>query len=429
MSASLAIGAIGAIAFLLATWNRPQVALVIWLLSFAFVPTWIGLDAGTFIPLSSIVAAGTLAVTLGSKGWQPSRADLAILVMITAGFLAVYAYDSSQYTWASMITQWLVPYLAAKAVIARTGIAFASRALIVVMTAVAALAIIEFVFRWHPYVNVGSESVLHDIWGPIQERGGVDRSEWAFGHSIALAGALAITVPFVLGSPLRGRTKALVTLLLGAATATTFSRAGLLAFGLALVLSVLFQSDFTRRQKTALTSLLAVAAIGAVPLVGQVFDTAGSEATNSSSYRGSLLQLVPTINAVGRSSAAVIGGNGSVKFGTFGSIDNTFLQLGLGFGWIVGCAALVPFLIIVVRLLLRRATTVEIALVTALPVLVTVAMITQWQSIVWLLAGFAVVATQRHNLETKAVPIPSAERRKTPSSSRRNPRGSVVPRP
>jgi hypothetical protein len=401
-STTLGLGLLGGIALLVATYRRPRVALVVWLLTFAFVPTWIGVSVGTFLPAVSVVGVIVLIVTLGSRGWALRRADLIIVVMIVFGFLASNFYTSSLPAWIAMITQWLVCYLAAKTVITETGVAFAGKALVAVLAVVAALAIVEFIFHWHPFVNLGPDTADHQLWGPIQQRGGVDRSEWAFGHSIALSGALAIAIPFVLGSSMSGLRKAGLTVLLAAATAVTFSRGGLGAVAVGIFLSLMFERNLRVKQKIGLTFLLAVGAAIALPLVGRVFENAGTEATYSSAYRGRLLDLVPTMHAIGRSSAAVVGGDGTITYNGFASIDSTFIQLGLGFGWIVAAASLVPFIVLAVRVLMGRATTADIALISQLPLVATVAMITQWQSLLWLVGGMAVVAAQ--------------QRRKTPQS-------------
>ena len=393
-SPNLGVAFIGGVALLIAMYRRPRVALTIWLVTIAFVPTWIGVDVGTFVPAASVIGVVVLVTTLGSRGWALSRADLVLVVFIVVGFIAVNAFSSSLSAWIAMITQWLVCYLGAKTVVTQTGIGFASKALVVVLGIVAALSVIEFLFHWHPYVNLGPDNTSHETWGPIQQRGGVDRSEWAFGHAIALGGALAMAVPFVLGSNMSGPKKAGLTVLIAAAAATTFSRAGLAAVALGVLLSLIYERRLARKQKVGLTLLLVVAAAVALPLVGRVFDAAGDEATNSSSYRGTLFDLVPSIRILGRSSAALVGGDGSVTYGRFRSIDSTFLQLGFGFGWIVALAAIVPFFVIAVRLIMKRATTAETALFAQLPIVATVAMITQWQSLLWVLAGVAVVAAQ-----------------------------------
>lgn len=413
----LGFGVVGLIVLLIAMYRRPRIALVIWLVTLTFVPTWIGVEVGGFIPASSVIAVVVLISTLGSRGWALSRADLVIVGLIVVGLLAVTFYDSSLPVWVSMITQWLVSYLAAKAAIAQTGFDWAAKALMVVLAVVACFTLLEFVFHWHPFVNLGPESDQHVVWGPIQIRGGVERSEWAFGHAIALAGALAAAVPLVLGSRLGGVRKALLTLLLTAAVATTFSRAGLIAVALGVFLSLAFQTQFTRRQKVGLTTLLIAATAVLVPTLGRVFDAAGDEASNSSSYRSTLLDLIPTMRAIGRSTAAAIGGDGSLTYGRFRSIDNTFLQLGLGYGWIVAAIAVIPFVVIAVRLLARRGTSADIVLLTQVPMLTTVAMITQWQSVVWLLAGAAVIAAQERARAVDAS-LPTTDSLKKPALAR-----------
>jgi hypothetical protein len=72
------------------------------------------------------------------------------------------------------------------------------------------------------------------------------------------------------------------------------------------------------------------------------------------------------------------------------STDSAILQLGLGFGWLVLITALLPLALSVVRLLSGRGSIAEIALVGQIPLFVSVALITQYESMIFFVAGLAV---------------------------------------
>lgn len=391
-SPALGAAVIGVVALFLAMWKHPRVALTIWLLTFAFVPPWLGVSLSFYLPATTLVGVLVLITSVGSPGWRLRRADLVIVGLIVVAGLGVTLDSSSSGVWASTVTQWLLSYLAGKAIISRTGTAFAGKAIVVIFAIVAVLAIVELVAHWHPFaaIDLGNGGE-YEIWSPIQQRGGLDRSEWAFGHSIALAGALSMSIPFILASNLRGGRKALVLLLVLGGIVTTFSRGGLLAAAVGVLIMLLFQSTVPAKQKALFTALIVAGGLILTPTVSSVFDTAGTEASASSGYRLDLLALIPTMQAIGRSSSAIVGPTGAVSYSRFGSIDNAFLQIGLEFGWIAMLLMLLPFAVLIVRILRKRATTADVALLSQLPMLATVAMITQWQSLVWLLAGFAVV--------------------------------------
>ena len=51
--------------------------------------------------------------------------------------------------------------------------------LLAALMLVAALALVEFVTGWNPFVHVPGSGSLYEAWSPIQERGGIARAEGA----------------------------------------------------------------------------------------------------------------------------------------------------------------------------------------------------------------------------------------------------------
>src|SRR5690606_19204510 len=153
--------------------------------------------------------------------------------------------------------------------------------------------------NWHPFISLNTGNSLYELWAPIQERGGQSRSEWAFGHSIALGGALALAVPFAVSSKWHSGWKVASLTLLGVATMLTFSRSALAAFGIALTLSILFLASTTWKQKLIFLAASALGAALGLPWMLRVFDEAGSEAINSATYRDGLLSLIRHMQPLG----------------------------------------------------------------------------------------------------------------------------------
>jgi hypothetical protein len=133
-------------------------------------------------------------------------------------------------------------------------------------------------------------------------------------------------------------------------------------------------------------------ALAAAPLLSQVFLAAGDEAANSAAYRGNLVSLVGDIGVLGFSSAFSRAPDGEVSFGAFNSIDSALILHGLTYGWASLAVALVLLAVAVVAVLLRRAAAPTIAVAAQIPALVAVALITQYATMFWFVAGFAVYA-------------------------------------
>ena len=134
----------------------------------------------------------------------------------------------------------------------------------------------------------------------------------------------------------------------------------------------------------------AVAAL--LPFVSQVFADAGTEAANSSDYRGQLLGLVGAMTWIGTSNASVVTAGGDSLYAGFNSVDSAVLLLGLTYGIVALICALVLFGAGVLAMLRRRGGPAVIAVVAQVPVLLTVALITQYAALFWFVVGLAVHA-------------------------------------
>ena len=218
------------------------------------------------------------------------------------------------------------------------------------------------------------------------------RVEGAFGHSIAYATSMAAGIPFaaVTRWPSWLRCSAMV-LLLGS-TLPSLSRTGMMCALLALVLSLtLLRTDIDLRWRVGtLAGLGAAGAVGLSRLL-EVFARAGREQSGSAEYRGTILVLVGHLRFLGASPVAVNRG-GTTKWAGFNSIDNEVLLAALRFGWAPVALFLVGLAVVVGRVLVRRGNAAQVALTALTPAYVTVAFITQLDSVVWIVLGMAVAA-------------------------------------
>jgi hypothetical protein len=170
--------------------------------------------------------------------------------------------------------------------------------------------------------------------------------------------------------------------------------------------------------------------LGALYLVASRLETlmadstfAGNEQQQSIAYRNFLYTTYSSaIQWVGQSPLAP----------SIASADSTFLHIGLQFGWIVLIAVLVPLGVCAIRVMVGRGSVAEIAIVGQLPLFLTVALITQYEFMVFFVAGIAVQLAISQKLmavkgATDGTPLRPAEQDISPgtkSTYRNHPRGA-----
>jgi hypothetical protein len=301
--------------------------------------------------------------------------------------------------------QWLGAYLLGRTIANRAGYEWCLRVIAVVFTVVAVLAVVEYLSGWNPFLLVPGSGARFDTWADIQVRGGVSRSEGAFGHSIALGAALSMAVPMTLGSSFRLWARVLMVIVMVGGVVVTFSRIGLVTTALGIVLSIVsLREEMTTRLRVLLAGSVAVVGAGVLPLVTRVFSSAGDEATKSAAYRGDLLSLVDDMRALGFSSAFYRSPTGEVYFGSFRSIDSALILQGLTYGWVSLLFALLLLAAGALAVVTRRASAPTIALVAQIPAFATVALITQYSTMVWFVGGLAVFAHAARRPSPDVVP-------------------------
>ena len=388
--------ALGLLGFLLLR-RSPRMVLAAWLASVCLVPVWVVVRVGPFsLEPQWVVAMGCLAalVPLGARVRDRFTVpDLLMVVLVVAVLLGVVVgYWSLDTVYRAMLS-WVVAYLLGRLLWRRLDLVLIYRGVAVAFVVVAVLALAEAATGIDVFVHLPGSASLRAAWAPIQVRGGVPRAEAAFGHSIALGCSLATAVPITLAARLRPAVTVAAVGLMSAAAAVTFSRIGMVTLGLGLVLTLVFlPTGLSRRLRISLAVAVGLLAVAVLPYVSRVFGAAGDEATNSAAYRGDLLGLLGDARWLGLSGAAYQAPDGRDYFGTFRSIDNALLLLALNTGLIPLLCAVLALAAAAVAVLSRRGTAPTIALVAQVPAFATVALITQYATWVWFIAGLAVAA-------------------------------------
>jgi hypothetical protein len=392
------------VAVLLLMARMPRLALAGWLVVLCFVPVWVGITFVVGLEGHIVATVGLLVSLLPGlvRGNLLTPPKLTWGDGLFAAFLVVtlVAVLSGRVTFSAtfvVAVQWTAAFLAGRLIGYRVRLSWVYGALAVIFTVVAALAFVEFTAGWNPFLDIPGDASLRGIWGVVEHRGGGARTEGAFGHSIALGASLALAVPITLAAPFRIVVRLLMVMLMLAAAVITFSRIGLVTAGLGAALAALFlRSDLPRRLRVATTAGLVVVGVAFASLVSNVFAAAGTEATNSANYRLQLLALVPDLEPFGWASTAyhiagrTVLANVQTTDGTLHTIDNALLLVGLSYGWVPLVLLLLGLLGAVCCLFSGRVVAPRISLVAQIPAFATVALITQYSTFTWFVAGLTV---------------------------------------
>jgi hypothetical protein len=382
--------AVGGGLILATCWGRPRLALVVWLLSVTMVPIWISIHFLANVPFHCVVAIMAAAATITRTRITVTVFDAYLGLFLAVSLAAVLLAGSSDALWAQMLVRWGIPFLAARILVSATGIRFATDVIAFLFAIIGVLAVLEFLLLWHPFVGWNFATQEFGTWHRIQTRGGGDRSEWAFGHSIALGGSLALSIPFIVGSSFSRILKATFLISITAGIVVTASRSSLIAAALTAGICLLYVGK-KRSARAAAVAITLMAAVFVTPIFAPVFRAwvmgdSGEEHV-SASYRDSLYSTyLRAIEWFGTTSA--FSGGSAVR-----SIDSAVLRIGLEFGWIVLVMALLPVALSAMRVITGRASLAEIAIVGQIPLFATVALITQYESLIFIVAGLAVQTT------------------------------------
>lgn len=388
--AAMAVACAGGATLLFLFLRQPKAATIAWVAVLFLTPVWFGVQAGIFI--TSLTAVTVIAIVASrGAGFRWSHVDTLVLVLLVTVLLAHLIGGAVWGHVQEVLTMWLLPYVWGRLILGAVSADWIAGAISAAAGVVAVLAVIEFLTAENPFfLFPGSGS---SIWGTLQFRGGLPRAEGAFGHSIALGGALAISSPFILAARWPAWLRAVTLGVVALAVGMTFSRIGMVGLVLAVTLALVFLGRYlSAALRVGVVTLLGVAALIGFPLILQVFGEAGSEAEGSAEYRGNLLPLLDQMSPIGLSPSREVLATGEDYFGGFRSIDSALILTGLRFGWVPLLIIVVLLAIAVVPLFQRRASPASIALLAQIPAFATVALITQYAAFVWFIAGLAVAS-------------------------------------
>jgi hypothetical protein len=375
--------------------RRPIMLAAAYLAVLGFVPIWTGVSIHIFLQPQIVIGLLVVAVTLPQArrlGVRLTVADLLVGLFVLACLTPLATGGATLTSAVTAGVQYLAAYLVGRLL---PGLVGSDRLLLVVtvvFAVVAFLAVGEHLTGTNVFQSFPGSAGLRAQWATIQIRGGTPRAEGAFGHSIALGASLAMSIPLVLAAPLRPWIRVAVVVLTMTAVVVTFSRIALITAGVGILCSIVASTELPGRLRAMLVVAGTSVALAAAPLLSHVFLAAGDEATNSAAYRGNLVSLVGDIDLLGFSSAFSRSASGEVSFGAFKSIDSALILHGLTYGWASLAVALVLLAAAGGAVLLRRAAAPTIAVAAQIPALAAVALITQYATMFWFVAGFAVYA-------------------------------------
>lgn len=390
-TALFALGALAALVIAVIVLRAmPRGGFIAWTLVLFLVPIWVGVTAGPHWP-----AIVLLTVVLLIANW--SRVPLHPADGLMAGFggmvLVLLALGEVELGAAlTVVLEWMIPYIWGRVVLARVSASWVSSAIAVVAVIAGILAIIEFATSFNLFILIPGPDPLYSSWNTLQTRGGVLRAEGAFGHSIALGAALAMSTAFAIDARWRTIPKVLAIAVIATATVLTFSRAGQITMVLTLVASITLLPGLSRRFRITVIALGALGAGIALPIVESVLGAAGGEAVGSAGYRTDLLVLLQQVELFGNAGdwQALVAGDFYLGFFA-DSVDNALVLALLRYGLVptllMAAAIIWPALAVLRR---QQRNPAALAVAGQLPSLVVVALITQYGVFLWFCVGLAV---------------------------------------
>ena len=390
--------------------DHPKVLAVMWLASLAFVPVWMGINVKIYLAPASLTSIFVIICLFPTPVRRIGKADIAMVLMIVLCLATIALGGTTRGAVFDVLLQWLPALVAGWLITRRLGLNWMAKAIGIVFAIAGALAVIEFVTSYNFFVQLSRSNFLYR-WANLQSRGGILRAEGAFGHSIALGASLAAALPLVLATNMAAKWKSVLVLLLLGGTIVSFSRVGMLCAVVGLVLTILFQrSGLSAKLRVLFSVVLAFVAFLALPYVSAVFDAAGTEATGSAAYRGNLISLIPEMAPLGTSPAAYRAPDGRLFMGNFRSIDSALILHGLTYGWLPLIVAVCLLLAAIALVLTRQAYSPTVSVVAQIPALATVALITQYASVFWIIVGMALCTQAGEGVDESGPRLPRGPR-------------------
>ncbi|GAA2064508.1 hypothetical protein [Williamsia deligens] len=395
---SVIVGAGAFVALLFA--HSPRAAFVFWMVVLVAVPFWFVFDAFPLPPATVAFAVIAPCILINRPTEQVGfmGSDRVLWAVFGIGLAAYLFLDTPKYAITTVIFQWATAYIVGRRLALVCGLEFVGDVLAWAGAIVGLWACVELAFSWHVFEHTNTISQKLGFWANIQTRGGLDRSEGAFGHALALGGFLSLTVPYVMTMRQR-RLRLPFTVVVIAGVLATFSRGPISSALLAVVLALVFLSGRVVDAGTRFWGVVLSLAVGVglVPFILTKFSTLDArELDPSTNYRENLWRLVPgDMSIIGQARNVGVDSAGRSLYREFGSIDSTPLLTGLDFGWVVTMLLVAGVLAIIYRVISGKGTVADVALFGQVITLLTVALITQYCAAIWLLVGL-VAAEQAH---------------------------------
>lgn len=422
----VAVGALAFILFFATLRMSKNTVATVWLVSLLAIPPWIAIEVGgSHIPTAAIVSVAAIANQLHNRPkWR--SVDAFALLLGCSAVAASLVGGSPRHVAVQALSEWVLPYIAGRiAVNPEHFVKIAGRAAAIL----ASLAILQF-FTQFDFSTLPPFSYSNRLpfWMGLQERGGFARAELTLGHSIALGGVLALLLPFAISgrrrpggdAPRRSSLWALILVPLGAAA--TLSRGALISVMVVLAFSVLFLR-LKAIHRLGLLLALPLATWVALKFFDRLSSSSqGAELTDSTSYREGLLALMALVKPLGLTPGGVPAGDGATyAWLGYYSIDNAVLYVALYLGIVAAACYLLATLASAWGCLKRRdevARIYGIAVVAQVPLIATVAPITQYQNIFWFIIGAAVTASLQPSPQVAESDQPGLEAMKSATPTR-----------
>lgn len=386
-------------AFILVRFS-PRSLMVVWTLALFFLPIWVGAQMGVYFSAITVITI----LVISTSSFTSFRLSSVDALMVAFTLMLLVGWTMGWLQWGHVVlalVSWMIPYLGGRLISSRVELQWIYGCLSAGAVAVACLAIVEFVTGTNFFVLLKLDNSLYTTWHELQFRGGLLRVEGAFGHSIALAASLAMCSSFILVVAWPQWLRLVSLLVVALAIGLTFSRIGLVSLALTLVVGlVALRRDILASLRWKIFSLMGLAAILGVPLLVAVFTSAGSEASGSAEYRTDILSLLDTASLLGLAKSWEVTADGTTYYGAFRSIDSEIVLTALRFGILPLTLLLLALAICCIAALRDRATPASVAIIGMIPAFATVALITQYTTLVWFLAGLGVACHQQRSAET-----------------------------
>jgi len=382
-------------------------AAVFWVTAVLIIPPWIYLQfAGLRLAPAAVIALAIIVGRFRKTSLQINVVDRLMIAMAVAAVISAALASTPLHILSQIVLEWGLCYAAARLISADDAFGdYLAR----LGAVTGALAIAQAVTRVDVSdLPVFSFSVGATNWMGLQSRAGIARAELTTGQSIALGGILAMFLAFALTSR-SVRFKILFVVLISGGLFATVSRGALLSALLVVFLCVL-TLRITKASRFTLLGVTALAGLATATFFGDFLEqNATAELSDGTGYRQGLLSTFQYVRPFGLAENAVPSGVGTTfTWDGYFSIDNGILYIALYAGAAVAACVIGSLIVLLWWSTRRGLNGYAIAVLGQIPLLLTVAPITQYQDFLFLFLGLA-----SSTLGSRAAPPPLAESRET----------------